>query len=184
MTAVRMAVDLRQFQVLCHIELQPLLHFRAASRYYFSNIALTLLTFLKLLLMRYPAILIVVCVALLSGCKKSEGLGGKASVTGVVNEEVWRVGGMGLELKGVFGSQGTDVQVIYGADEGVFDDKIETGYNGKFEINYLRPGDYTVYVYSDCWDCDPGVDSVVKVSFNIPDKTSEIDLGEILILNR
>ena len=40
--------------------------------------------------------------------------------------------------------------MIYGGDqESVYDDKIKTSHNGKFEFNYLRGGDYSVYACND-----------------------------------
>ena len=40
--------------------------------------------------------------------------------------------------------------MIYGGDqESVYDDKIKTSHNGKFEFKYLRGGDYSVYACND-----------------------------------
>ena len=41
----------------------------------------------------------------------------------------------------------TDVFIIYG-DEAYFGNDVETGTDGMYQFEYLRPGDYTVFAYS------------------------------------
>ena len=130
--------------------------------------------------MRYLASIIAFCIVAGFGCAKSEGLGGKATVTGTLKENVYNI----LGYQHTIGAQGKDIHVIYGSAEQIADDKIETGYTGKFEINYLRPGDYTVYAYSDCFTCLLGADSVVLASFSITSKSQELDLGDIFVVDR
>tara|TARA_B110000467_G_C18115409_1_gene364877 strand:+ start:366 stop:752 length:387 start_codon:yes stop_codon:yes gene_type:complete len=45
---------------------------------------------------------------------------------------------------------GKDVYIIYSDDRGgVYDDKFDTDYNGKYHFEYLRKGEYTIYTYVD-----------------------------------
>lgn len=130
--------------------------------------------------MRYLIILIATTVLLGASCTKEEGVGGQASVSGKLQEHLF----VGTLDQGTIGAQGTDIYIIYGTDDGIFDDKVETGYSGDFEFNYLRPGNYTIYAFSDCWTCAFGTDSVVKLEFAIADKKEELQLGNITVLNR
>jgi len=82
---------------------------------------------------------------LLVGCTKPEGEGGNASVSGKVNLEFWNATFtiMGYESA----AADYDVYIVYGEDLS-FSDKTTTDFEGDYEFNYLRPGDYSVYVYS------------------------------------
>jgi hypothetical protein len=53
---------------------------------------------------------------------------------------------------------GEDVFIIYG-DDISYSDKKECSYDGRFEFKYLRPGSYTLYVYSK----DPGPSGKIGV---------------------
>ena len=45
---------------------------------------------------------------------------------------------------------GKDVFIIYSDDEGeVYDADFETDYNGKYRFEFLRKGDYTIYLHKD-----------------------------------
>lgn len=79
-------------------------------------------------------------------CKKHEGKGGKNTIKGTVkakyyNNEFTLYTGDGLALD-------ETVYLIYG-DQAGYGEKTRTNYQGQFEFNYLRAGNYTVYLYSD-----------------------------------
>ncbi len=82
---------------------------------------------------------------LLSSCQKSEGEGGNSSITGKVMLEQWNstftVQSYTTE------AQDYDVFIVYG-DEVGYSDKTETDYQGEYKFDFLREGDYTLYVYS------------------------------------
>jgi hypothetical protein len=48
---------------------------------------------------------------------------------------------------GTYPAADEDVYIQYG-DHVSPDDKVQTNYDGEFEFLYLRPGKYTVYVFS------------------------------------
>ena len=123
---------------------------------------------------------VLTCLLLMLSCSKQEGLGGQASASGRLLEHLFA----GSLDQGTVGAQAKDVYIIYGTDEGIADDEVETGYNGNFSFDYLRLGSYTIYAYSDCWACPFGTDSVVKMEFEITSRKQELDLGSITVLNR
>ena len=46
-----------------------------------------------------------------------------------------------------------DVYIIYSDNENEFyNDNIETNWNGQYRFDYLRKGDYTLFVYTDSTD--------------------------------
>ncbi len=116
-------------------------------------------------------------LVVLGSCTKVEGTGGAATVSGTVMVEEYNTFGT---LLATYPAQDQDVFIIYGSDDNIVDDDVATSYDGTFEFEFLRQGNYTAFVYSDCRTCDSG-DSVVKVSFEIDAKKDELDLGTITI---
>ena len=130
--------------------------------------------------MKYLGFLMVAMLLIGVSCTKSEGVGGNATVTGVLKESVYNI----LGYQHTISAQGENVYITYGGTSTVVDDKIQSSYDGTFEFNYLRPGDYTVFAYSDSWTTLLGGDSVVLAEFTITEKKQEVDLGSITIVNR
>lgn len=87
-------------------------------------------------------------------CSDEEGEGGKAKISGVVYKvidggDITTVGGYGFVRDTVIATD-VDVYLIYGGDQNsVYDDKTKTSHNGRFEFDYLRSGDYSLFTYSD-----------------------------------
>ena len=89
-------------------------------------------------------IFLIAAISFLS-CSKEPGLGGNSSIYGKIiaydyNAEF-------TELKGIYPAEDQDVFIIFGNDLS-YSERIRTNYEGIYEFKYLRPGDYTVYVYS------------------------------------
>ncbi len=85
-----------------------------------------------------------------SSCAKSEGTGGLASIKGKVY--AYDVNDFGNKLdSGYYG--GVRVYISYGENTGV-DDDVRTDYNGNYQFDWLRPGNYKVWVLSDCDTCN------------------------------
>ena len=95
---------------------------------------------LKLLL------LLVAVALLLPSCNKGEGMGGTGTVLGFVKLVHHPDDDYTLTPDTVNAAK-TDVFIVYG-DENFFGDDIETGADGGYRFEYLRPGNYTVYAYS------------------------------------
>ena len=118
---------------------------------------------------------------LLASCKKGPGEGGNSTITG----KVW-VKDYNSDFtifNGEYAGADEDVYIIYGNDAS-YGDKVKAGPDGVFEFKYLRPGDYTVYVYSK----DKTMTSVsnkiaVKAAVNIGKKKETVDAGTLQIYN-
>lgn len=84
-----------------------------------------------------------------SSCKKSEGEGGKATITG----KIWvqRYNNIGVAIPASSGGQYAgayeDVYIIYG-DDATYGDRIQANGDGVYEFKYLRTGSYRIYAYS------------------------------------
>jgi hypothetical protein len=117
----------------------------------------------------------------LFGCTRTPGEGGIATVTGNVE----------LEQRIVI-SNPADAIVAPAADEDVFitygdrvgpDDRVQTNFDGEFAFYGLRPGVYTVYVYSE--DTLPlfnnAPDIAIVREFEIASGEESVDLGALRI---
>lgn len=88
-------------------------------------------------------------------CTDEEGEGGKATISGVVYKvvdggDIAKIGDKYEFVRDTIIASDVDVYLIYGGDEDdVYDDKTKTSHNGKYEFEYLRAGDYSVFVYND-----------------------------------
>ena len=83
---------------------------------------------------------------LLPACNKGPGLGGTGTVQGMVKLVHHPDDDYTLTPDTMTAAK-TDVFIIYG-DEAYFGDDVETGSDGMYRFEYLRPGNYTVYSYS------------------------------------
>jgi hypothetical protein len=93
--------------------------------------------------------LYLVSIALFSilhfSCKKEAGEGGMASITGKLIVEDYD--NSFTILRAVYPAKGEMVFIVYGDEKGV-SDNTRTSYDGTFEFNYLRKGNYKVFAVS------------------------------------
>ena len=89
-----------------------------------------------------------------ASCVQTPGEGGRASIVGHVVEEERLVLENPASVQGVYPATDQEVFLIYGDNVGP-DDNVETNHEGNFVFPWLRPGDYTVYVYSEDTSGDP-----------------------------
>jgi hypothetical protein len=113
-----------------------------------------------------------------ASCNKSAGKGGSSAITG--NVHVKEYNGLGT-LVGESDVADHDVYIVYGIEDSIFDDKASTGFDGKYQFQYLAKGKYTLYTYSDCWTCESG-DSAVFVDVEINENRTEFDAPQLNIL--
>ncbi len=122
---------------------------------------------------------IAICAIMLLACKKEEGVGGDASISG----RVWTyaVDASVTDTLGEYPAEDTYVYIVYGDNIG-FDKRIKTDYNGNFKFSYLYPGDYTLFVYS--YDPSPSLDrqSPVIRKVKIEDRKQNVEVEQIEIL--
>ena len=121
-----------------------------------------------------------------SSCSKVEGPGGSSSIIGTIHAKVYDGAG---NLLTEYDAPKEDVYIIYGSNvdpesgeqlETVYDDDVETSYDGKFRFEYLENGNYQVFVYEKCITCPSGKE-VIIIDVEVSEKNSVIDLGTINI---
>lgn len=84
-------------------------------------------------------------ILIFSGCSKTEGEGGLATIYGKVN--VLDYNSDFTILKDDYYAADEDVFIVYG-DDSIYSDKFKTDYTGTFRFQNLRKGKYTVYTLS------------------------------------
>ena len=108
----------------------------------------------------------LICIVFFASCSK-EGEGGSAVISGIVKKEVIAPNGNLIETVPAINK---DVFIKFGDSEFVNED-VKTNELGNFEFPFLRKGDYSIFVYSDCVDCDSGKEvrshSVVNGGHNL-----------------
>ena len=125
--------------------------------------------------------LLTLSIITLFSCSKSEGVGGSGTIKGRISVENTNVLGTVIDT---YDAQEKDVYIIYGDIDNTHDDDVKTSHDGSFEFKYLNTGNYEIYVYSECWSCPNGQDSLVKVNTSINNRSDVIDLGTITIINK
>lgn len=94
-----------------------------------------------------------------SGCNKSEGEGGTSTIHGKVYAYNYNSSGV---FQGEFYAPDEEVYIIYGDGDNYYDDSYKTSFDGSYRFQYLRPGTYRVFIYSDCNSCPSGTEELVK----------------------
>jgi hypothetical protein len=123
--------------------------------------------------------LIATAIVAITGCSKAPGLGGKASIKGKLTGRFYS--DPQLTLFAGFSALGDEnVYIIYGNDQTFYSDDISTSYDGSFEFNYLRPGNYVVFMYENCYPCAAQQHEKL-FEVEITEKNQMVDLGEIIL---
>lgn len=123
---------------------------------------------------------LTVIIMVLNGCTKPAGEGGRAKIEGVVYENQYDHKG---QLIRRVEAPNERIYLIYGENV-VADDDIDSHYNGVYEFNYLRKGDYTLFAYSDCLDCDEETPIVSqKITLEKNNETKVVDIETVKILD-
>ena len=89
---------------------------------------------------------LLVLALIMPSCNKGPGEGGTGTVQGFV-KLVHHPDDDYTLTPDTMAAAKTDVFIIYG-DEAYFGNDVETGADGIYQFEYLRPGDYTVFAYS------------------------------------
>jgi len=116
----------------------------------------------------------------LAGCRPEPGLGGMATVTGVVMVEDWN--STFTNINSVYPAVREDIFLVFG-DEPTFGEDVETHFDGTYRFQYLYPGKYTLYAYSDRL-ATPGNTNTrepVKLNFEITEKRQILTLDTLYI---
>jgi hypothetical protein len=89
--------------------------------------------------------LVLLLSAAFLSCSKEAGDGGNSTIYGEIT--AYNYNAEFTELRGIYPAADEDVFLIYGDDRS-YSQRVRTNYNGIYEFKYLRPGNYTIYVYS------------------------------------
>jgi hypothetical protein len=81
----------------------------------------------------------------LFSCLKEPGPGGTSTITGKVY--AYDYDADMINLRAQYYAPDEDVYIIYG-DDSIFSDRTQTSFDGSYRFRYLRPGSYTIFVYS------------------------------------
>lgn len=127
-------------------------------------------------------LIIATVVFALYSCSKEPGKGGTSTIKGTVYVQEYNKD-LTIKVGDIYPAQDVDVYLIYGNDE-VYGDDFKTGYDGKYEFNYLQEGKYTIYVLSKSLDnriTSKLVPVFKEVEISGKNKTVEVD--SILIID-
>lgn len=110
-------------------------------------------------------------------CQKEAGTGGTATIKGkIFMQELNALGNVSAE----YYAPEEDVYIIYGDDD-FYGERVRTHFDGSYKFEFLHPGDYQIYTYSEC-DCPAGVEAIF-VDVTIASGGEDILLDDIVILN-
>lgn len=118
-------------------------------------------------------------VAILSACSKSAGVGGKATVGGYINAIY--VDEDSFDTVEVSGFPDTRVYIVYG-DGSTQDDDTRTSPDGSFKFEYLNPGDYTIYTYSESL-LTPSELMEVSAEITVEKKQDDVDVPTLTVVS-
>jgi hypothetical protein len=121
----------------------------------------------------------LILASILTSCEKQEGRGGNSAIYGQVYQNVYDNSGSFVVKEE---AREVNVYLIYG-ETGVYDDNMDTHYDGSYEFRYLHPGKYKVFAYSDCDSC-PSNTVAVEVSVEITGKNETVVSPDIIVDNR
>lgn len=117
---------------------------------------------------------------LITACNKEPGEGGTSSITGKVL--MYDVNNDGDTTSLQYNAMDIDIFIIYGEETQTYSDNFKTSFDGSYRFDYLTPGKYTVFAYSECILCQGGQE-VRSVTVEITDKKQSIEVSDIIILN-
>lgn len=92
-----------------------------------------------------------------SGCEKTEGEGGKATISGTLMVQLRER--IADQVIAEYEARETRVYIIYGDNE-IYDDEVRTNFDGQYKFEFLYPGTYRIFAYSECRACPEQVNPV------------------------
>ena len=108
-------------------------------------------------------------------CQKEAGEGGNSSIHGKITVKEYSNGW----FLGSYDGAEERVYIIYG-DNNIYNDDMRTHFDGSYQFDYLYPGTYTIYTYTDCENCISGK-TMISETVEITDKGQIIEVPEIKI---
>lgn len=119
--------------------------------------------------------------AVLNACEKEPGEGGNSVIVGKVIERSYVVF---PNLYSDKPAMDRDVFIIYGDGSNAIDDRTRTSFDGSFKFEFLKRGDYRVFVYGeDTALTNFGNDKALIFEASIKKNNSEVRIPDITISN-
>ncbi len=125
----------------------------------------------------YKYLFITLLCSFFLSCQQEAGYGGNATIHGRV--KIHHYNSDYSILKDSSFASDENVYIIFGNNASNGDD-LNTNYDGSFTFSGLKPGNYTVFAYSEDPNQSSGFAPVMK-SIQITKDNEQIDLGEIII---
>ena len=94
--------------------------------------------------------LITFTITFFLSCEKNEGIGGTSMISGKIMalEGSFNPFTNQFDTTALYYIQDENVYIIYGDDSTqVYDDDFETSWDGSYEFDYLRKGNYILFTY-------------------------------------
>jgi len=120
----------------------------------------------------------IILGALFVGCSKSPGIGGTAKLTGFVEAIYVQKGSFDTLSIGAIPEH--RVYIIYG-DGSLQDDDTRTSPNGGFKFEFLNPGDYKIYTFSETLFNPSGLEEV-SAKITIGKKDDEVSVPKLTVI--
>ena len=129
--------------------------------------------------MKQAIILVTICSMMCFSCKKEPGEGGTSSIRGKIMVRDYNV--TFTTLNAEYDGANRAVYIIYGEDV-TYGDRIRTSFDGVFEFNYLRKGDYTIFTYSaDSTLQSPSGEVTVIQKVEVSEKKQVVQLPDMIV---
>jgi hypothetical protein len=127
-------------------------------------------------------IYLMILAVFVFSCSKEEGEGGNSVITGKVFAKIYN--NTFTHMLDSFYQPDADVYIIYGDDE-TYSDDYSTNWDGSYRFEYLRKGNYKLFVYSiDTSGNSGSVPVPVMVEVKVPGNNETITVDDIVILDK
>ncbi|MBN1927852.1 MAG: hypothetical protein JW798_18615 [Prolixibacteraceae bacterium] len=132
-----------------------------------------------------PVKKILIALSLLGGmflhhsCTQPEGIGGNCHIKGKIMVKYYNDDFSILQFDESTPAKDEDVFLLFG-DETVIGEDATTSYTGEFEFNYLWPGNYKLYYYSEDTTCQAPDDVEIVKEITLENKDT-LYLNDLLI---
>ena len=129
--------------------------------------------------MKKIAILLIATMVVVACKKRTEGENGRATIKGRIWVQDYDKDYVEIDTQYVGAKE--DVFIIYG-DEEIYGNDMETHFDGTYKFEYLTPGTYTIFAYSDNPDSKKSNLIPVKKTVEITDKDEVVTVDDIIII--
>lgn len=125
---------------------------------------------------------LMMAVTVFFSCSKEEGEGGNSVITGKVRAIVYN--NTFTNVIDSFYTPDEDVYIIYGDDK-TYSDRYSTNWDGSYRFEYLRKGNYKLFIYSiDTADDVNSGKSPVIIEVNVPGNNSTVTVDDMVLIDK